>query len=192
MEGMQFHENCCQKEKAMSENTGASGLILGNEEPKFMPLPIFGGTKIFGGPYFHKPERMAGVKMAVEIDLPCDISVPTRDYSVPNEKDLRAGLVAAVDLLAAGRELYAGCYGGIGRTGLFMACMAKAARVPDPVAWVRQTYNPHAVETPEQQAFVKAFDVSAVFNRMVEKGAFKDGAKIEGATSRRWGLFGRR
>ena len=64
--------------------------------------------------------------------------------------------------------------GGIGRTGLFMGCMAKVmvdyanytkARKPlpsDPVDYVRSHYMCHAIETLEQQAYVRGFDTAPV------------------------------
>jgi len=67
---------------------------------------------------------------------------------------LRAGL--------AGEKIYIGCMGGWGRTGLFMALLAKATGISDPVAFIREYYTPHAVETKEQQDYVANFDVSPI------------------------------
>ncbi|MEU4253876.1 protein-tyrosine phosphatase family protein [Amycolatopsis sp. NPDC026612] len=51
------------------------------------------------------------------------------------------------------------CYGGAGRTGTVMACLAVLSGVPaeDAVAWVRAHYNERAVETPWQRGWVKSF-----------------------------------
>jgi hypothetical protein len=40
-----------------------------------------------------------------------------------------------------------------------MACLAIMAGVVegDPVAWLRAAYNPEAIETPEQEDFVRRF-----------------------------------
>jgi len=70
------------------------------------------------------------------------------------EKTIHAGL--------AGKQLYIGCMGGWGRTGLFMALLAKASGISDPVAFIREQYTPHAVETKEQQDYVANFDVSPI------------------------------
>ncbi|ACU69357.1 dual specificity protein phosphatase [Catenulispora acidiphila DSM 44928] len=51
------------------------------------------------------------------------------------------------------------CAGGRGRTGTALACIAVLDGVaPDAaVAYVREHYSPHAVETPWQRRFVAAF-----------------------------------
>lgn len=127
---------------------------------KSMPLQFGGGVvEIFGGPYVNRPAQMTGVKLAVEIDRPCDINLPVRDYSVPEVDQAQAALRECLARMLKGEQLYVGCWGGTGRTGLFMALLAKAAGVSDPVAYVRATYNDHAVETPEQEAYVRDFPV---------------------------------
>jgi hypothetical protein len=127
---------------------------------------------IYGGPYKQsKPDRrLVLVKMAVEIEKPCDIDIPTEDYSIPDLGLMEKGVWQAVKSIADGNDIYVGCYGGIGRTGLFMGCMAKvvidfAKKYPqfkrpawsDPVVYVRKTFKPHAIETKEQQDFVRGF-----------------------------------
>jgi protein-tyrosine phosphatase len=103
--------------------------------------------------------RIPSVKMAAEIDLPCDVSVPTEDFSVPDKDAMIGGLWRGVRLLKATGHLFVGCAGGRGRTGLYMACLARLMEmdgypVGDSVDYVRRTYNPHAVETSEQRAWV--------------------------------------
>jgi hypothetical protein len=51
------------------------------------------------------------------------------------------------------------CGGGRGRTGTALACLAVIDGVPadEAVAFVRQHYDPHAVETPWQQRYVTRF-----------------------------------
>jgi len=128
---------------------------------------------VFGGPfrnYVPGTRRLVGVKMAQEIEHPHDFKVDTRDFSVPSQAAMQAGIMFAISNLYKGYDVYAGCMGGIGRTGLFMACMAKVQhdyfasvgeappRPVPPVAYVRAHYIPHAVETDEQQDFVADFD----------------------------------
>ncbi|MFJ3792581.1 protein-tyrosine phosphatase family protein [Kitasatospora sp. NPDC090091] len=52
-----------------------------------------------------------------------------------------------------------GCAGGRGRTGTALACLAVLDGVPagEAVAYVREHYHPHAVETPWQRRFVERF-----------------------------------
>lgn len=116
---------------------------------------------VYGGPYRKKPIMMKGVKMAAEIVADCDVDIPTRDYQVPDKKKLEDGLRKAVDLILKGEPLYVGCMGGMGRTGLFLAILAKAFRVKSPVPYIRKKYYFHAVETPEQYSFVTKFKIPA-------------------------------
>lgn len=131
--------------------------------PFFMPLP-FGGdrAKIYGGPYYLRPLEMTGVKLAQEINLPCDINLPIADYSIPRADQAESALIKSIEAMGRGEVLYAGCMGGKGRTGLFMALLAKAAGEADPIAHVRSTYYEHAVETREQERFVQNFEISRV------------------------------
>ena len=125
-----------------------------------IPVTRWKSVTIIGGPYFDKPEGMYGVKMAVEIEKPCDYDIPTKDFQVPDDWTLRDGVVVAMAYaLRTGKPIYVGCMGGIGRTGLFMAAAAKAAGVPFPVDFVRSNYIPHAVETDQQRHFIDDFEV---------------------------------
>jgi hypothetical protein len=126
-----------------------------------MDLPMNLGRKfvVYGGPFRDLPTGMLGVKMAKEIRLPCTISIPTVDFSVPDVEAVDNGLAQAVTLILDGKPLYFGCAGGIGRTGLMLAILAKAWGVEDPVKYVRSQYIPHAVETAQQQKFVADYVV---------------------------------
>ena len=55
--------------------------------------------------------------------------------------------------------MWVGCQGGWGRTGLFLALMAKVCGEANPVSYVRHHYSPRAVETNEQMDYVRKFDV---------------------------------
>ena len=124
-----------------------------------MPLG-WRGRKIYGGPYRNKPKDLPGIKMAAEINAPFEISIPTRDFSVPVYEDMVEGLKQAIEEMASGRVFYVGCMGGIGRTGLFLALLARALGEDNPVEWVRTHYDKRAVETAEQKAYVESFDLS--------------------------------
>lgn len=126
-----------------------------------LPLPInsFQSFRVYGGPYAERPNFMAGVKLAAEISASCTVSVPTRDFSTPSKEDVDRGLWEAVQLILLGRRVYVGCKGGQGRTGLFLALLAKAFGIQDPVDYVRKHYMAHAVETKQQEAFVAEYQV---------------------------------
>jgi protein-tyrosine phosphatase len=104
---------------------------------------------------------MFGVKMAEEIEAPCNVDIPTRDYDTPSLKKLDAGLKRTVKAILAGKQVYIGCMGGMGRTGLFLAILAKAFGVEAPVEYVRKHYYKHAVETKEQYRFVREYQIPA-------------------------------
>lgn len=152
-------------------------------------IPVqFGSVKgwIYGGPFRrYEPgtRRLVGVKMAEEIDHPHDISIPTEDFSVPDYVTMQQGLIDAVKALVGGNDIYAGCMGGIGRTGLFMGVMAKVmvdyakavgedppplAQLADPVKFVRAHYKGHAIETQQQQTFVMTFPTEPVVATLIE------------------------
>jgi protein-tyrosine phosphatase len=96
--------------------------------------------------------------MAQEINRPFDVSVPTRDFSIPHLKDMNEGVKKVLKPLALGEPIYVGCMGGIGRTGLFLACLAKTLGEENPVRFVRKNYVSHAIETKDQEYFVQYFD----------------------------------
>lgn len=128
---------------------------------------------VTGGPYDSKPDDYIGVKMAVEIRLPCTINIPTVDFSEPDTKLATAGLSAVVTRLLNGERVYVGCMAGRGRTGLFMALLAKAFGEQDPVAYVRKEYYSHAVETYKQKKYVDDFVIPASIKTKIKWGRIK-------------------
>jgi protein-tyrosine phosphatase len=82
------------------------------------------------------------------------------DFGVPADPPTAAlHIRAAFERARAGEQVEVGCAGGLGRTGTVLACMATLAGVPTTraVEWVRGNYDPRAVETEEQEAFVHTF-----------------------------------
>lgn len=142
-----------------------------------LPITLAGKTHVLtGGPYYGKPKGAIGIKLAVEIDEDCHVDLPIKDFSVPAQHEMEVGVIQALLLIlgAEGAPIYAGCMGGMGRTGLFFACLVKVEQElnrqwwafwrkdPDPVAYVREHYSDHAVETQQQQEFVAAFNAKRV------------------------------
>lgn len=127
---------------------------------------------LIGGPYRNKTAEFYGIKMAEEINADCVINIPTEDYCVPDTGRLVAGLYCGISLAQQQAPLWVGCMGGIGRTGLYFGALAKVMaryqkftkqRVTiDPVKYVRKHYLAHAIETPEQIAWLKALNVDEV------------------------------
>lgn len=60
---------------------------------------------------------------------------------------------------AADERVEVACSGGRGRTGTALACLAVLDGVPprDAVAYVREHYDPRAVETPWQHRYIARF-----------------------------------
>lgn len=85
---------------------------------------------------------------------------PIRDFSVPeNPNELRNVLLEVHDYACHNKLVYIGCMGGLGRTGLVLACLLKLHGMYNPVQIVRTAYNPKAVETTDQMRFVEEFQI---------------------------------
>ncbi|MFF0739378.1 protein phosphatase [Streptomyces sp. NPDC004111] len=81
------------------------------------------------------------------------------DFRLPaDDEQARALLTEAWERTATARVELA-CAGGRGRTGTALACLAVLDGVPpeDAVAFVRENYSRHAVETPGQKRYVRRF-----------------------------------
>jgi hypothetical protein len=82
------------------------------------------------------------------------------DFGVPADPQRAAAQIrGAFERARSGERVEVGCAGGLGRTGTVLACMAVLAGVPstEAVAWVRATYDARAVETRQQEEFVRSF-----------------------------------
>ncbi len=82
------------------------------------------------------------------------------DFGVPSDPAPggRGGRSSLLHRAQAGqRAEKIGCYGGHGRTGTALACLAiLCGQAPrEAVSWVRTEYCERAVETDEQEAFVR-------------------------------------
>lgn len=79
------------------------------------------------------------------------------DFGVPDADELRAALEDALARARRGEAVEIGCFGGHGRTGTALACLAVLTGMPtlDAVGWVRANYCADAVETAAQRSFVE-------------------------------------
>lgn len=127
--------------------------------------------EITGGPYDYYDDELSkdpdwfGFCVRAEHANSFDARLPIHDFSVPKgaitpqvvNREIQLALRAALN----GQNVYVGCMGGWGRTGLVLALMVKVA-LPDvdPVTYVRAHYTPRAVETSDQKAYVSSFDVT--------------------------------
>lgn len=119
---------------------------------------------LVGGPYAAFPENgYFGVCLREQVPTTkaADVHLPIDDFSVPKDPDKVVRALKEVIIAAMlGEVIYVGCMGGFGRTGLFIALVAKAVGIENPVRYTREHYFPSAVETPEQARYVENFDVS--------------------------------
>jgi protein-tyrosine phosphatase len=81
------------------------------------------------------------------------------DFRLPSDPIEFAAALREVWRRCPGERVEVGCGGGRGRTGTALACLAVVDGVPpdQAVAFVRQGYDPKAVETPWQRRFVARF-----------------------------------
>jgi hypothetical protein len=141
----------------------ANGLIT-------LPLGVWAfhqKVTLHGGPYDGYTEAFGTYGVCVRAEQTkgkaIDTWLPIHDFNVPEHaEDVQEALLETFEAALNGKDVYVGCMGGWGRTGLFLALCAKVAGVPDPVGFVRQNYTERAVETKTQKAYVDAFDVSQV------------------------------
>lgn len=80
------------------------------------------------------------------------------DFGVPaHPAPVVEALESLLDRAREGQRVEIGCYGGHGRTGTALACLAiLCGQSPDDaVSWVRARYCERAVETDEQEAFAR-------------------------------------
>lgn len=149
-------------------------------------LNIFGDWKsawlhkrVYAGPYYDKPIGTLGVclledapRLAVDEEPSLLSHLPIPDYSIPrDDKAVTESLKDALRAMLAGHDVYVGCMGGKGRTGLYLALLCKVLECGavtrdnwnnpywDYVAYVRANYNPHACETTQQMTYVGNFNV---------------------------------
>ncbi|MDT2008690.1 protein phosphatase [Rhodococcus opacus] len=81
------------------------------------------------------------------------------DFRLPRDRHDTRDALGEVWRRAATERVEVACGGGRGRTGTALACLAVLDGVParDAVAFVRQHYHRHAVETPWQRRYVERF-----------------------------------
>jgi hypothetical protein len=81
------------------------------------------------------------------------------DFDLPADRVQAASIFAEAWRRSAGERVEVACAGGRGRTGTALACIAVLDGVPssEAVGYVRENYDPRAVETPWQGRFVARF-----------------------------------
>ena len=94
--------------------------------------------------------RQAGIEV---------LPAPVRDFSAPPQGAWDGALQQVAAHLHSGRTLAIHCHAGIGRTGMFCACLAQdllGYSAEESIQWIRQ-FIPGAVESEYQLQFVAAY-----------------------------------
>ncbi|HEX3731496.1 MAG TPA: protein-tyrosine phosphatase family protein [Mycobacteriales bacterium] len=116
------------------------------------PVPDF-------GLYLGKPRTLVRRRPRYPTSWPAEwIAWP--DFRTPrDDRDALAAIERAYGRARAGERVEVACWGGTGRTGTVIACMAILAghSASDAVAWTRRNYRPRAVETRGQRRWVQWF-----------------------------------
>lgn len=81
------------------------------------------------------------------------------DFRLPHDRGDAAAAFAEAWRRSLSERVGVACLGGRGRTGTALACIAILDGVPpaEAVAFVREHYDPRAVETPWQRRYIERF-----------------------------------
>lgn len=81
------------------------------------------------------------------------------DFRLPSDRPQAKEILTEAWERADDERVEIACAGGHGRTGTALACIAVIDGVPaaEAVSFVRQHYDPRAVETPWQRRYVERF-----------------------------------
>jgi len=88
------------------------------------------------------------------------IYLPIPDFQVPTQEALEAAIQATIERARAGKNIVVHCYAGLGRTGMFLACMARRLHgmsADQAIHWVRSII-PGAIETLGQVRVIEEFE----------------------------------
>jgi len=87
------------------------------------------------------------------------IACPVMDFFIPADGSFEKTIQQVIKLARSGETIAIHCHAGIGRTGMFAACLTRELwgwTADDAIAWVRQ-FIPEAVETEFQVHFVQQY-----------------------------------
>ena len=128
-------------------------------------LTLPGGGRVRASASYHRDENVPERAWGLYMDPYWAATWPSRfvpwhNLGVPHDFDEAVeAIYEAHKILTDGGLVEVGCQGGIGRTGVVIACFAIIDGVEPTLAvgWVRERYLVKAVETPIQEWWVEWF-----------------------------------
>lgn len=156
--------------KSIAQAIPHAGQMNGSFEVAF-PLGV---TLRFAGAPFRNGNGLDGdvlrVKCATEQPGRCDVAVPCEDFGTPTHETMLEGVERAIEAAFDGKLVFAGCAGGIGRTGTFLSVVLKVLQpglsAGEIVPLIRKIYLRGAVETQGQQKLIREIDVRRLQKRV--------------------------
>ena len=85
--------------------------------------------------------------------------LPIPDFGIPETDEFRVVVEQVLTRSKSGKGTAIHCHAGLGRTGMFVACLAKLGldySSDEAIHWVRKII-PGAVEVPDQEQLVRSF-----------------------------------
>jgi protein-tyrosine phosphatase len=92
------------------------------------------------------------------------LHLPMKDYSSTTMKALDNAVDIALSLAGEGKNIVIHCHAGLGRTGLFAACMARrhlGLNGRDAIQWIRSLV-PGSVESDFQEEIIRKFPAKKI------------------------------
>lgn len=134
------------------------------------PALEVGGLKFYGGSCITPAHKDADVYIGFDRNMTIrnyrpwkgeepkqDVYFFIQDMSIPADaEEFKALAEWAIQQAKDGKKVHAGCIGGHGRTGMFMALVTQLLQPElNAIDFVRENYCHHAVETVQQEKFLQ-------------------------------------
>lgn len=145
------------------EDVNASRQVFKSKASEFQIRNVF----VFGS---DKELEAAGSKRLFEFYAALGLRIvhcPTQDFNCPNPDACKKAIELLTLSLVNGRNTTAHCWGGSGRTGVYVACLLKNLGVKDPLEWARQVGKSVYVDVAEQEQFISQMKLH-ITQRMVQ------------------------